>query len=311
MNLARKEYCEADPKMKSTLNRTLTYSSDDERLPHILDMIGRVAALDFSMTLPASDNNDMIDAISIGLNMLSEELNANVVERSKLDDMNSKLERFAYTTAHDLKSPMNSITGLVHLIELSIDDKAKKEVQEHLDRLRDTVDRMRSLVQGILEYSKTDSRNVRKEEIDLNHAFNEIIETDQFFHKVDFKITEPLPIILFNRAAISQVIRNLIDNAVKYCDKEICELRVASRELDEHFQISISDNGPGIAAEDHLEIFKLFNKMNSEKRLDSHGIGLHMIKRVLETAGGKIWVESASGTGATFHFTVKKLLPIR
>src|SRR5260370_30763321 len=94
-----------------SINENLTPSyKDDSRLHAILDMIGKVAALDFSTTLPPGDKNDMIEAISVGLNMLSEELKTSVVEKSKLDEVNTKLEKFAYTTAHHIKSPLNSIT---------------------------------------------------------------------------------------------------------------------------------------------------------------------------------------------------------
>src|SRR5437762_11270853 len=88
-------------------------SENSKRLNNILDMIGRIASLDFSKTLQTSDKNDIIDAISLGLNMLGEELSSNVVEKTKLDEVNGKLKKFAYTTAHDLKSPLNSIIGLV------------------------------------------------------------------------------------------------------------------------------------------------------------------------------------------------------
>ena len=284
----------------------MSFYDDDKRLHDVLDMIGRVASLDFSVTLKPSQNNDMVDAIAIGLNMLSEELNSSVVEKSKLDEVNSKLERFAYTTAHDLKSPLNTISGIVRLMELTINDEAKRDVGDYLSKLKDTVDKMRSLVQGILDYSKADAQSLEKSEIDLNNVFHEIIETDQALHKVNMKIPEPLPVILFNKSGLYQIVRNLINNAVKYCDKEVCELNVGFRVLEDRYHILVSDNGPGIAHENHETIFRLFNQIGSRSKTDSHGIGLHMIRRILETAGEKIWVESSPGNGATFLFTIKR-----
>ena len=96
---------------------------DIERLEDILDMIAKLASLDFSTELPVSGKQDMIDAISLGLNMLGEELNVQVVARARLDELNEKLEKFAYTTAHDLKSPLNSQAGLLNVLEHTIDFK--------------------------------------------------------------------------------------------------------------------------------------------------------------------------------------------
>ncbi len=279
---------------------------EDPRLHAILDMIGKVAALDFSTTLSTSDRNDMVDAIAVGLNMLSEELNTSVVEKSKLDEVNTKLEKFAYTTAHDLKSPLNSIAGIVNLLELTIRPNATSEVADYLQRLKATVDKMKNLVQGILEYSKADAEKIERIETDLNKVFFEIVETDQFLQEVKVKIIGLLPVVFFNRSAIYQIFRNLISNAVKYSDKEVCELQIESTEMKDHYLISINDNGPGIAPENHDEIFKLFNKTSTTK-IDSHGVGLAMIKRILEASGERIWVESSLGNGATFFFTIKRL----
>ncbi|MEO7989424.1 MAG: HAMP domain-containing sensor histidine kinase [Chryseolinea sp.] len=269
-------------------------------------MIGRVAALDFSKTLSISDKNDMIDAIGLGLNMLSEELNTNVVERSKLDTVNSKLEKFAYTTAHDLRSPLNSITGLVTLLELTINPEENSEVHQYVVRLKKTTEQMKNLVQGILEYSIADTSSIEKQEIDLNEVFKEVIEIDQLSDCAIIKIENTLPKVVFNRSTMDQIIRNLLSNAIKYSDKKNCEITIRAKEADDHVLISICDNGPGIAKENQEKIFELFNKIDNESKIDSHGIGLATVKSVLEAVGEKIWVESTLNEGATFCFTLKK-----
>ncbi len=284
----------------------LSEFDNDKRLNDILEMIGRVAALDFSKTLPISEKNDMIDAIGLGLNMLSEELNTNVGERSKLDTVNSKLEKFAYTTAHDLRAPLNSITGLVTLLELTLNPAEDSEVNKYIMQLKKTTDQMKNLVHGILEYSKTDTASIEEQEIDLNEVIEEIIEIDQLLDSAVIKIESVLPAVVFNRAAMDQVIRNLLNNAIKYSDKKKCEIIIRTKEADKHFLICISDNGPGIAREYQEKIFELFNKVESESKVDSHGIGLATVKSVLESVGERIWVESTVNEGATFCFTLKK-----
>ncbi len=123
----------------------------------------------------------MIDAISLGLNMLSEELNSNVVEKSKLDEVNRKLEKFAYTTAHDLKSPLNAITGLVFLLELTLNPNESSEAGQYITRLKHTTEQMKNLVHGILNYSKADMASVAREEMDLNVVLKEIVDTRSVF----------------------------------------------------------------------------------------------------------------------------------
>lgn len=278
---------------------------DDKRLNDILEMIGRVAALDFSETLQISDKNDMIDAIALGLNMLSEELQSNVVEKSKLDEVNSKLKKFAYSTAHDLKSPLNSFTGLINLIEIAI--KPIKDSDEYLyvEAMRKTNEKMKNLVHGILEYSLTDTASIVKEEIDLQQLISDIIETDQLTDSAEIIFLNELPKIPIYKPAIEQVIRNLLSNAVKYSDKEKCIIKIQSEEMGNHTQLSIADNGRGIAKSHQEEIFKLFNRIDRSINKESQGIGLATVKNILENFGEKIWVQSSPGEGATFYFTLK------
>jgi signal transduction histidine kinase len=269
-------------------------------------MIGRVAALDFSSVLTTSQKNDMIDAIALGLNMLSEELNSNVVEKSKLDQVNRKLEQFAYTTAHDLKSPLNAITGLVCLLELTLNPDESSDVYQYINRLKKTTEQMKNLVQGILNYSKADLTAVAREEVDLNVVVKEIVETDQLTDFADIRIIGTLPEINFNRSAMNQIIRNLLSNAIKYSDKDRCRITLQAYDRGTAYCISVSDNGPGIAEEDHHKIFELFNTLDPSARYDSHGIGLATVKNILEAFDERIWVESIPGNGATFSFTLKK-----
>ncbi len=105
---------------------------------------------------------------------------------------------------------------------------------------------------------------------------------------------------------MDQVFRNLISNAIKYSDKERCCITIQADEGDQQYCISVSDNGPGIAPENHAKIFELFNTLDSSARHDSHGIGLATVKSILDTFKERIWVESTPGHGATFSFTLKK-----
>lgn len=268
-------------------------------------MIGRVAALDFSEMLTISNKNDMIDAISLGLNMLSEELKSNVVEKSKIDEVNSKLKKFAYTTAHDLKSPLNSLSGLINIMELTLDATKDSEVALYLDAMQKTILKMKTLVQNILEYSLTDTASIQKTHVDLNEFFNDIIETHELEKCASVTINSQAETAYMYEPAIAQVMANLLSNAVKYSDKEICQINISSTKHKDHVQICVSDNGRGIAPENQEAIFDLFNQVDRKSNKESHGIGLATVKNILGNFDERIWIESALGEGATFCFTLK------
>lgn len=268
-------------------------------------MIGRVAALDFSEMLPISKKNDMIDAISLGLNMLSEELKSNVVEKSKIDEVNSKLEKFAYTTAHDLKSPLNSLTGLINILDSTLEAKKDSEVALYLDSMQKTILKMKNLVQNILEYSLTDTASIQKSYVDLTEFFNEVIETSELNKHAQITIDNRIDAVFMYKPAIAQVMANLLSNAVKYSDKDNCQIKITSQQKADHVQICVADNGQGIAQEHQEEIFELFNRIDRISNKESHGIGLASVKNILNNFGESIWVESAVNKGATFCFTLK------
>ncbi len=280
-------------------------TGDDKRLEEILEMIAKLASLDFSTELPVSEKHDMIDAISLGLNMLGEELNTQVVARTQLDELNEKLEKFAYTTAHDLKSPLNSQSGLLNLLEYSIDLKAHPEVAEIVTKIKSMNEKMRNLVLGILEYSRTNTRQLSLELVDFQESLEEVLDTDGVLDKATVDVKGRLPKVLLTKTASIQIIRNLIDNAIKYNDKERCIIWINFRNFGESIEFSFKDNGPGINPEFHQQIFNVFDQANQQNKKEGLGIGLATVKNIIDAAGGKISIQSNSGEGANFLFTLK------
>jgi signal transduction histidine kinase len=268
-------------------------------------MIGCIAALDFSRQLETSDQNDVLDGIALGLNMLSEELNTQVVGKVQLDEVNAKLEKFAYTTAHDLKAPLSSQYGLLQLLELSL-DPTNQLAREYIDRLKHINEKMKSLVEGILAYSVAHLKQVNREWVDLNALLAEVLETDSTARFADVEVKGTLPVVMFNKTSGIQVIRNLLDNAVKYSDKERCKVIIDVKSSDSDYEISFADDGPGIALENQEKIFVLFNQVEHSVKSSSVGIGLATVKGIIEAAGGRIWLDSKPGEGATFIFTIPK-----
>jgi len=294
--------------MESKVSIRVFSHEDETRLNDILTMIGNVAALDFTKTLTVSKENDMIDAIALGLNMLSEELKDNVVEKAKLDFVNKKLEKFAITAAHDLKSPMNAISGLLFLVEYSLSSRNLNEAQEHISKMKSVLLQMQNLVKGILDYSHATQKTTSQEDINLKDLLREIIDADQFDEHAIIELSNDLPNFAFNRTHLVQVFRNLIDNAIKYNDKDICKIRIESEERSDHYLISVIDNGPGIDSEYQEVIFELFKQVSPNSNSASKGIGLSTVKDILENAGSRIWVESSPGKSTLFRFTIPKNL---
>lgn len=242
-------------------------------------MLESIASLDFSERLTISSKVDSIDAVASGLNMLSEELESSVVERSKLEEINNNLERFAYIAAHDMKSPLAISTIFTSLLEHELKDYHNKQVAVHLDTLKETNIRMSRLINGVLEYSRIGFAAMQVQEIDLGKLCSDIAAPYALSNQVVINIGEKMPVVMHYETALTQIIGNLLSNAVRHNDKETCQVKIQCDDKAECYELSIADNGPGIAEEKKEEIFDLFENLNT-KRVDSTGIGLATVRKL-------------------------------
>jgi len=277
----------------------------DERLDAVLSMLKSIASLDFTRKLKLSSKADKIDAVAAGLNMLSEELKSNVIKRTELEEINKNLERFASIAAHDMKSPLSVLVSLTNLLEDELQDHPNKQVMEYLEMLRVTNNKMNKLIMGILEYSKTTLTVRQMLKIDLGKLFHKsaaLYDTNEW---VVISIGEGMPVVQHSETALTQIINNLLDNAVKYNDKEICQIEIQCTDQGDQYVISIADNGPGILPDDREKIFDLFEILKTERE-NSMGIGLATVKKIVTDTNGRIWVEPSENQGAKFVFTIKK-----
>lgn len=227
--------------------------------------------------------------------------------QNELEESIGKLEKFAYTVSHDLKSPINSALGLITLIKKELDDINSENNKVYLDLLENILQQMRELVLGILEYSGTSSMVFSKEYLDLNTELKKIEEIFRCRENLILNIEEYLPVIYYNPIALRRIFINLIGNSIKHHNKSNINIKVTVRDKNNFYFVSIIDNGPGIPVEYHSEIFKLFNKIKTTKGINSTGIGLATVKKIVEESGGKIFVESKENEGAIFTFTIPKV----
>jgi len=224
----------------------------------------------------------------------------------KLERMNKELTDFSYIVSHDLKAPLRGIKSLAHWIVSDHFDTLNDDGKEQLSLLQNRVDRMQDLVKGILEYSLLGQASERMTEVDLDVLLPNIVDMVATPDNVSVDIQKSLPTLQCQKTRISQVFQNLLSNAVKYMDKPQGKIEVRCIDEGEHWQFSISDNGPGIDKTYQDKIFQLFQTVLSKDQTDSTGIGLSVVKKCVTMYGGQVWVESEIGQGSTFYFTFPK-----
>jgi light-regulated signal transduction histidine kinase (bacteriophytochrome) len=220
-----------------------------------------------------------------------------------LEKSNKELDQFAYVVSHDLKAPLRAIASLAEWIEEDLDDKITPESLANLELLRGRVLRMESLIHGILAYSKAGKNKGELKIIDLNKLIFDIVDSINPSSNIKINIQPHLPSIECEETKLHQVLGNLISNAIKYMDKPFGKINICYLDLEGMCQISIEDNGPGIEKEYHNRIFVIFQTLFARDEVESTGIGLSIVKKIIEDQGGKIWVESELGKGSKFIFT--------
>jgi signal transduction histidine kinase len=216
------------------------------------------------------------------------------------------LESFAYVVSHDLKSPLRGISKLAEWIVTDYQDRLDEEGRSNLHLLTSRVQRMDKLIDGILEYSRLGREERAMTIIDLDTLLRDIIDLHAEKEQVNITVKGPLPSVRNDRAKMGQVFSNLIGNAIRHNDKDIIEIEVSYKDLGDHFTFSIKDNGPGIEPEYHGRIFGMFQTLRPKDESESTGIGLPIVKRIVEDTGGNITIDSKPGQGAIFTFTIPK-----
>jgi len=246
--------------------------------------------------------------LSQKLQALNDQLEEKVKERTlELEERNNELREFAHVVSHDLKSPLRAVSALSKWILEDKENTLSAASKENLGLLIEQVGKMHQMITDILTYAKTGREKLPKEYIKVNDVVKEVIGVIQPPGHIKIKTCATEPCIMYPKAHLKQIFRNLIDNAVKYNDKADGEIYVECKDLGDQWQLQVKDNGPGIPEKYHKEIFKLFNKVPSvKKNIESTGIGLSIVKKTIETNGGKIWLESTPGKGCTFNFTIPK-----
>jgi PAS domain S-box-containing protein len=243
----------------------------------------------------------------VQLNQYKNHLEELVQERtSELVAINQELRDFAYVISHDLKAPLRAISSLTNWLAADYSDKIDESGQHLLQLLHGRTQRMEKLIEGILQYSRLGQ--IREEQVSVNlHqlALNVIELLDPPPH-IQITIDTTLPTIMGEKTRLAQLFQNLISNAIKFMNKPHGKIQINCTPQANFWQFSIADNGPGIEAKYFDKIFQIFQTLTARDEFESSGIGLTLVKRIVEMYGGQIWVESELGQGSTFVFTLPR-----
>lgn len=233
-------------------------------------------------------------------------------QKKLLEKANRELDSFVYTASHDLRAPLRGISSFANFLEEDYKDKLDDEGKDYLKEIREGAERMNSLIEDLLTLSRISKIKNPYENVDMRALIDSVLKRIEFDikeQKVDLKIQENLPVIYCDRIKISEVILNLVNNAIKFSSKNKKEnprVEIGYMQDGESHKFFVKDNGIGIDAKYHSQVFGIFKRLHTTKEYEGTGAGLSIVKRVIDDHGGRVWIESEAGKGATFYFTIPK-----
>jgi PAS domain S-box-containing protein len=228
----------------------------------------------------------------------------------ELTRSNNDLQQFAYVASHDLQEPLRMVTSFTQLLQMQYSDKLDDRANEYINFAVDGSKRMYELVNGLLAYSRIQTKGVNFKEVDLEAILHQV--QDNLLMLITEReaeiVADKLPLVYADSNQMIQLLQNLIENGIKF-SKSRPLIRVSGQEKDGMHIISVRDNGIGIAPQYHDRIFMIFQRLHPQQEFKGTGIGLAVSRRIAERHGGKLWVESVPGEGSTFSFSIPQKMP--
>lgn len=252
------------------------------------------------------EDGKIIGSIGVHLDITKQKILENQKQDlvNELEASNKGLQEYAHIVSHDLKSPLRSVSALAAWLYDDYKDKLDESGRYNLKMMLEKVEGMDKLITGILKYSTVNNDALDSKEVDINEIIKSIEEIIFIPDHVKIKVVDELPVILADKTKIHQLFQNFLSNAVVNIDKKVGLVEIGCKETATHWQFSVKDNGVGIPKEYHEKIFQIFQSIGNNER--STGIGLSIVKKIIDRYEGQVWLESEIGLGTTFYFTLKK-----
>jgi len=284
----------------------------EERLADILSVLSDVALGDLTVEAVV-ESEDIFGSVAMGVNAMIKglrELKEQDKEKSLLlERSNQELEDFVYIVSHDLKAPLRAIIGFAEFLKEDYAEKLDAQGQDYVRRMVESAERMQQLINDLLELSRIGRYKNPYVEINAGELAQRAVEFINPPDDVKVVIAEGMPGIFCDEVRIQQVLANLITNAMKYNDKKEKKIEIGWNPHDDEGldEFTVRDNGIGIEEKYLEKIFKIFQRLHSKDEFGGGtGVGLNIVKKIVEQHGGTIWVESKVGEGTCFHFTIRR-----
>jgi signal transduction histidine kinase len=269
------------------------------RIAKMVDIAEEISKGNF--TTIKDDQRDELQRLSLSLNSMSQTLEKNFNELKK---KNKDLDDFAYVVSHDLKAPLRGIDNITKWIEEDHHEELGPGLKKNIELIKGRTNRLENMINGLLDYARIGKVKRTPEQVDLKILLNELVEI--LVPSAAVVTIGEMPVIVTEKLLIEQVFSNLISNAVKYNDKPRTQITITCTPVRDHFEFRISDNGIGIQAEYFDKIFQIFQTLRERDAFESTGVGLAIVKRIIDDHKEVIKVESEPGKGTTFVFTWHK-----
>ncbi|AKD56528.1 hybrid sensor histidine kinase/response regulator [Spirosoma radiotolerans] len=227
---------------------------------------------------------------------------------TELAIINKQLEKFVYIVAHDLKSPLTGLISLLHMVEGMNESQpiSQQDLAHYLADLKDAGYHLSSMISTILEYSRQSADQQASEVINVSELLTQTIHLLFPPKHIQINIIEPMPLLFTKKVKLQQVFQNLLSNAIKYNDKAQGRIDIGCTEKGDSVEFYVRDNGPGMTSEQQTKLFRLFQPSGHSQRESSTGIGLNILKMLVEEQGGALKVVTAPGEGCTVLFNWRK-----
>jgi signal transduction histidine kinase len=241
------------------------------------------------------------------INLLRQKLK---LQEKLLEDKNLEIQNCLYTLTHELKTPLISIRGYSNLLSDFHHQELSEEVRDYLERISHNTDHIEYLIEDLIEFTRISIRREELEYIAVKELIEDVLKEIQYLLKekdMDIVIANNMPVISCHKLLFACVYKNLISNAIKY-SRSNTRLKIELGYCDDEIfhKFYVRDNGIGIPPKEKDKLFRLFSRLNNAKNVKGTGLGLAITKRIIESHGGEIWVESSRSKGASFLFTLPR-----